>query len=206
MSTIHIKELSKSFGTKKVLDRFSEEIPIDGTTVIMGESGCGKTTLINIMMGFEHPDSGEITGMPTRISAVFQDDCLCEDFSALSNIRAITAKKYTDDILSGYLLGMGLKQKDITKPVHELSGGMKRRVAIARSLAAESDLIIMDEPFKGIDEDTREKVIEFVLNDTKSKGKGLLVITHDASEISLLNAQKTILMRQVTLSDKVEPT
>lgn len=194
MSCIRINNLSKSFGTKKVLDRFSEEIPTDGTTVIMGESGCGKTTLINILMGFEHADSGEITGMPTRIAAVFQDDCLCEDFSALSNIRAVTGKKYTNDILSEYLLGMGLNQKDIMKPVRELSGGMKRRVAVARALAAESDLVIMDEPFKGIDEDTREKVIDFVLNDTKSRNKGLIVITHDASEITLLNAKKIILM------------
>lgn len=196
MSYISVKKLTKSFGDKKVLDSFSAEIPSDGVTVIMGESGCGKTTLINIMMGFEKADSGEIVGLPSRFSAVFQDDCLCEDFSALSNLKAVVGRKRSKAELAGYLEKVGLTGKDTTRPVKELSGGMKRRVAIARALVADCDFIIMDEPFKGLDEEMRKKVIDLVLYDTKSKKRGLLVITHDADEIELLKADQTIIFNK----------
>ena len=93
MRKMVIRSLNKSYGDKKVLSNYSAEIPLCGTTVLMGESGCGKTTLINIVMGFEKADSGEIICPPQRISAVFQDDCLCEDFSALSNLRAVIGRK-----------------------------------------------------------------------------------------------------------------
>ena len=167
---ICITDLCKSFGDKRVLDLFCAEIPQNGITAIMGESGCGKTTLVNIIMGFEKPDSGEISGLPSRVSAVFQDDCLCEDFSALSNLRAVTSsKKRSKEELTEYLAAVGLSGDDILRPVRELSGGMKRRVAIVRALAADGDLVIMDEPFKGLDEETRRKTVDFVLSDTKSK-------------------------------------
>lgn len=195
MSKIRILSVSKSFNAKKVLDKFSAEIPLKGTTVIMGESGCGKTTLINMLMGFERPDNGIIEAIPQRISAVFQEDCLCEDFSALSNLKAVAGKKSSAEELKKYLKAMGLGDGDIIRPVRELSGGMKRRVAIARALAVDSEFVIMDEPFKGLDEDLRKKVAEFVSDDTKAKGRGLLVITHDPDDISLLSADQTILMR-----------
>ena len=196
MSYISVKKLTKSFGDKKVLDGFSAEFPSDGVTVIMGESGCGKTTLINIMMGFEKADSGEIIGLPSRFSAVFQDDCLCEDFSALSNLKAVVGRKRSKAELAEYLEKVGLTGKDTTCPVKELSGGMKRRVAIARALVADCDFIIMDESFKGLDEEMRKKVIDLVLYDTKSKKRGLLVITHDADEIELLKADYTIIFNK----------
>lgn len=194
MSQIYIRSVSKSFGNKNVLDKFSAELPLKGITVVMGESGCGKTTLINIMMGFETADSGEILSMPKRISAVFQDDCLCEDFSALSNLRAVTTKKRNTEELIKCLENLGLSQDDIRKPIRELSGGMKRRVAIARALIADGDYVIMDEPFKGLDEELRKKVAAFVSKDTKAKQRGLLVITHDPEDIELLSADQIIRM------------
>ena len=194
MNNIYIRSLSKSYGAKKVLENFSAEIPLNGKTVIMGESGCGKTTLINILMGFERSDGGEIEAMPEKISAVFQDDCLSEDFSSISNLRAVVGKKLSKEALSGYLFALGLARDDIIRPVRELSGGMKRRVAIARALVADSDFVIMDEPFKGLDEELRGKVVDFILDDIKNKNRGLLIITHDPDEIDLLFADKVILM------------
>ena len=193
MNNIYIHSLSKSYGDKKVLNNFSAELPLRGKTVIMGESGCGKTTLINIIMGLECADQGVIEAPKMKFSVVFQDDCLSEDFSALSNLRAVVGKKLTKDALAEYLLALGLGKDDITRPVRALSGGMKRRVAIARALAADSDYVIMDEPFKGLDEELREKVIEFVLNDTECKNRGLLIITHDPDEIGMLSADKVII-------------
>ena len=192
MSDIVIKNISKSFGEKKVLSDFSDVIPCGNLTVIMGESGCGKTTLVNVIMGLENADSGSISGVPERISAVFQEDCLCEDFSAISNIRAVTGKAFSKKAIGDYLKRLGLTDADISCPVRQLSGGMKRRVAIARAMIADSDLIIMDEPFKGLDEDTRRLVIDFVLKETKSRT--FIAITHDPEEISLMNTDKVIKM------------
>ena len=175
-----------------MLSGFSEVIPKGKTTVIMGESGCGKTTLVNIIMGVEKVNCGEVFGVPEKISAVFQDDLLCEDFSAISNIRAVTGKKLSKENIAKALLSLGLTNKDILCPARELSGGMKRRVAIARALLADSELVIMDEPFKGLDEETRQSVIDFVLQETKSRM--LVIITHSHEEIGLLKADKVILI------------
>ena len=158
----------------------------------MGESGCGKTTLVNIIMGLEKADAGEISGIPKKIAAVFQDDLLCEDFSAISNVRAVTGNKLSKNDVITALGKLGLTKEDVSSPVRELSGGMKRRVAIARALLADSDLVIMDEPFKGLDEDTRRNTAKFVLNETKPKT--LVVITHSPEEAELLGADKIIRM------------
>lgn len=192
MSDIIINNISKSFGDKKVLSGFSEVIPHGKTTVIMGESGCGKTTLVNIIMGLEQLDGGEISGIPEKISAVFQDDLLCEDFSSVSNIRAITGRGITKKKIAEALELLELTDKDIRRPVRELSGGMKRRVAIARAILADSELIIMDEPFKGLDEGTRRKTIDFVLRETENRT--LIVITHSPEEAELLVSDKVIRM------------
>ncbi len=190
MNDIIIKNISKSFGDKDVLNNFSTSFPIGKTTVIMGESGRGKTTLINIIMGVEKADSGEISGLPSRISAVFQDDLLCEDFSAVSNIKAVTGKQISKDKIVDTLIKLGLKEDDISRPVRDLSGGMKRRVAIARALLADSELVIMDEPFKGLDHDTRRTVITFILQGIRNRT--LIVITHSPEEPDILNAEKTV--------------
>ena len=192
MSDIIISNISKSFGDKKVLSEISEVIPHSKTTVIMGESGCGKTTLVNILMGLEKSDSGEISGIPEKISAVFQDDLLCEDFSAISNIRAVTGRKLSKSEAISVIKKLGLTDADISSPARELSGGMKRRVAIARAILADSELVIMDEPFKGLDEHTRQNVINFVSEYTKLKT--LIVITHSPEEADLLGADKIIYM------------
>ena len=196
MSDIIVNNISKAFGSKKALVGFSDVIPEGKITVIMGESGCGKTTLVNIIMGLEKVDCGEISGVPEKVSAVFQDDLLCEDFSAISNIRAVTGKNLSKENIAKALITLGLTDKDIHCPVRELSGGMKRRVAIARALLADSELVIMDEPFKGLGEDTRQNAINFVLQETKDKT--LVIITHDPEEIKLLSANKVICINNPT--------
>lgn len=192
MSDIIINNIFKSFGNKKVLSDFSEVIPHGKTTLIMGESGCGKTTLVNLIMGLEKVDDGEISGVPKNISAVFQDDLLCEDFSAVSNIKAVTGRGLTKEKIAEALELLELTDKDIRRPVRELSGGMKRRVAIARAILADSELIIMDEPFKGLDDGTRQKTIDFVSQETENRT--LVVITHSPEEAELLVSDKVIRM------------
>lgn len=179
---IVINKLSKAYGDKQVLRDFNACFPQGKTTVIMGPSGCGKTTLLHILMGFLQPDSGEISGLPEKISAVFQEDRLCEDFSALSNVSMVLRKKSPESERILSLLGLG---EELKTPVRALSGGMKRRVAIARALCYEGGLLILDEPFKGLDGETRKTVMEVVAGETR--GRAVIAVTHDPEEAAFLS-------------------
>ena len=181
-----LKNIAKSFGEKTVLSNLSVELENGSRTCVMGASGSGKTTLLNIVMGLVKPDSGEIIGVPNRISAVFQEDRLCEPYSAVANVFAVTGKSIAEEKIVSLLRELGLEGSEYL-PVNTLSGGMRRRVAIARALLAESDLLILDEPFKGLDEDTRRSVIDVINRNTK--GKTLIVSTHDIRDADDLGAE-----------------
>ncbi len=185
MNGIELLNVSKRFGEKVVLDNFSHTFENASITCLMGASGSGKTTLLNILLGIISADSGEISGVPNDISAVFQEDRLCESFSAIANIIAVTGKAVPETEISECLSKLGLEGNEKV-PVSTLSGGMKRRVAIARALLAKSELIIFDEPFKGLDEDIKQKTIETILEYTK--GKTLIIATHDINDSKLLSA------------------
>ncbi|MDD2457580.1 MAG: ATP-binding cassette domain-containing protein [Eubacteriales bacterium] len=180
---IEIKQVSKSYAGRRVLDRFSAALPAHETTVIMGPSGCGKTTLLRLLMGLERPDAGQIDGLPDKISAVFQEERLCRPFSALANVRLVTGKSVSRQIIAHHLAEIGLSGS-ILQPVRTLSGGQQRRVSIVRAMLADSDLILLDEPFKGLDADTKNSVLTYVKS--KAEGKTLLVVTHDAAEATAL--------------------
>lgn len=186
MSDISIENLYKSFSDQIVLQNLNLNIKNGERICIMGSSGCGKTTLLNILLGFESPDNGTISGIPDNISVVFQENRLCEDFSALSNVRAVLKSKREQQkaisILNAFNLG-----DSINKPIKNLSGGMKRRVAIARALVAESDLLILDEPFKGLDDYTKTQVMQCLAEHLKNKT--VILVTHDESEAIYLKAK-----------------
>jgi len=185
MSIINIQNLTKRFSDKTVLEGTSLTIDKGSLVCIMGNSGCGKTTLINIILGHEQADSGVITGVPDKVSAVYQEDRLCEDFSALSNVAMVINTNNAKNTAKTTLCALGLKDA-LYKPVKKLSGGMKRRVAIARALVADAELVILDEPFKGLDDKTKESVINYVYN--ALTGRTVLLVTHDASEAHKLGA------------------
>ena len=188
MNDIIIKDLCKSFGEKKVLENFSVTFPAGSVSCIMAPSGAGKTTLISIIQGFVKPDSGSISGNEVPMSAVFQEDRLCEDFNPVSNVRFSCGskknKKSKEEIVS-CLTSLGLGDS-LGKPVREFSGGMKRRVAIARALMAEYELLLLDEPFKGLDEELKVSVAEYIR--ASSAGKTVIAVSHDESEAALLGA------------------
>ena len=190
MSDLVIQGLNKRFGEKRVLEAYSATIRAGRVTCVMGPSGCGKTTLLHILMGLEQADSGTITGLPERISAVFQEDRLCEDFSAVSNIRLVTGKTVSEDEIMQCLSAFGLAGSEQV-PVRELSGGMKRRVAIARAVLAEGELLILDEPFKGLDEAVKEKAI--ALFRQSARQALVLFSTHDRGEAVNLADQVLLL-------------
>lgn len=172
-----ILNLNKRYGDTPVLRGFSASFEKGEISALMGPSGCGKTTLFRILLGIEKRDSGEIFDLG-RTVAVFQEDRLSEPLSAIMNVclgKEGATRKEAAELLSA----LGLSE-DMEKPVRELSGGMRRRVSIARALIADADTVLLDEPFSALDEDTKAQVLAF----TKGAlaGKTVLLITHDADE------------------------
>ena len=182
---IEIQDLSKAFGEQQVLCHLNMDIPLGTCSVLMGPSGKGKTTLLRILLGLEQADSGSINNLPEIHSAVFQEDRLCDDFTALDNVAMVMRGRKKRDLIREHLAAVGLADAS-EKPVRLLSGGMRRRVALVRSILADSDMILLDEPFKGLDENARRMVIDYFTE--RTRGKTTLVVTHDPEEAEMLRA------------------
>lgn len=176
MEKIVIEHLSKKYGEKKVLEDLNLVLEAGKTYTMEGPSGCGKTTFLRILMGLEKADSGTISGVPAKISAVFQENRLSESFSALDNVMLVMNSENKKETAAELLHALGLTD-NLTKPVKTFSGGMKRRVALARALAADYDLLILDEPFTGLDAQNRELAIKVIEEYTKNKT--VLLVSHD---------------------------
>ena len=184
---IELIRLYKSFGERTVLENITHTFPNEQITCILGASGCGKTTLLNIVLGLVAPDSGEIRGVPQgRIATLFQEDRLIPHLSALSNIRIVLRRNFPESEIMSALDAVGLSES-AHQPVSQLSGGMQRRTALVRALLADSPLVVMDEPFKGLDAATRTSVIAFTRK--MLSGRTALIVTHDPAEASMLNAE-----------------
>ena len=136
------------------------------------------------MMGLMKPDSGEVIfDGGKRISAVFQEDRLCENLTVSANIRLAAGKECTKEQVSRELVNVGLNGYE-NKPAGTLSGGMKRRVALVRALLSDYDVLFLDEPFKGLDVETKDIVIEWCRQ--KTVGKTVIFVTHERLECERL--------------------
>lgn len=181
--TIEAEHLFKSYDGKNVLNDFSLDISSDSSYAITGESGAGKTTFLRILLGLEKPDQGRVRLLGdykySRVNAgvVFQEDRLCESFSAVDNV-AMVSRKLSPRIAREELEKL-LPADQLDKPVCELSGGMRRRVCIIRACIVPSDVIIMDEPFTGLDEENRKSCIRYIRS---IQGTTPLVITAHSLE------------------------
>lgn len=183
---IRVDGLTKTFQNKKVLDNISLRIEKNNITCIMGPSGCGKTTLLRIFIGLDKAYKGLISGLEDEsVSVVFQEERLCEKFTALANVKMVCDNEVSIENVEKHFKEVGLE--DINKkPVSKLSGGMRRRVSIVRAILAKADIIIMDEPFKGLDEDNKDKVIDYIKKYTKNKT--VIITTHSVDEVEKLKA------------------
>ncbi len=188
MMDITINALSKSFGENVVFENFNAVIKGGTVTYIKAPSGTGKTTLLRILMGLLPTDSGEIKGLADcKISTVFQEDRLVENLSAVTNIRIVS--DISLDEIEAILCDMGLE--NFTKAAcNTLSGGMRRRVAIARALSVDFDVLLLDEPFKGIDEKMRDKLANVIRE--RTRGKTVILVSHSDEEAELLQASERI--------------
>lgn len=180
---ILLKDLCKSFGAKRVIHNLSYSFAPDAITCVIGPSGCGKTTLLRMIAGLTPPDSGSIDNLPDRCAMVFQEDRLIDHLSPLANISIVQPRSYPQSRIRQALEAVGLGDA-IAQPARELSGGMQRRVSIVRALLYDAPLLLMDEPFKGLDVATRDAVIRFA--QPLMAGRTTLIVTHDPDEWSLL--------------------
>lgn len=182
---LRLKNITKYYGKQIVLDQFCAEFEEGSTWGIMGNSGVGKSTLLSLILGLEKPDSGQIIGNQVKFSVVFQENRLCESFNAIDNIRLVTSKQYSKQEIKQSLIEVGITEY-YDKKICEFSGGMKRRVAIVRAILASSDILIMDEPFKGLDKENKRQVIEYIKKN--KKGRTFIFVTHAIEDIKVFNA------------------
>ena len=186
MRGISVKNLRKSYGEQLVLNDVSFELPDQGITCIMAPSGVGKTTLLRILLGLERPDSGAVSQPPDcRWAAVFQENRLLEQLDAMDNLRFVLGNDFDLQAACQILEELGLAETE-GKPVRDFSGGMKRRLALARALLAPSDALALDEPFTGLDEENRERAIACIRK--RTAGKTVLLVTHHEEDVMGLNA------------------
>ncbi|MBQ7776225.1 MAG: ATP-binding cassette domain-containing protein [Lachnospiraceae bacterium] len=156
--TLQLKNVRKVFADKVILEDVSAEYEPGRVYYFKNPSGWGKTTLFRLVAGLEKPDGGTVEGQGMQCGVLFQEDRLCEEYSALKNVEMVTGNPQT---AREHLLQL-LEEADISKPCKELSGGMKRRVALARAMAANADILLLDEPLNGLDEANRERIREYI--------------------------------------------
>lgn len=169
--SIKVSRITKTYGEKAVLDQFSAEYATGETYYLTGPSGSGKTTLLRILAALTRTDAGEVS-LPASCAMVFQEDRLCEDYSAVKNVELVTG----DSKKAEEALGRLLEQDALHRPCRELSGGMKRRVALVRAMEAESEYLLLDEPFAGMDSKTRRRAKEYIR--ARQGGRTMIIADH----------------------------
>ena len=167
MMELRVEHLCKRYGENAVLDDISFTASI-GVTRLLGPSGIGKTTLLRVLLGLETPDSGTVNGDKFRWTAVFQENCLLEGLDAEGNLRFVLGANYNAAAAQAHLEELGLGDVG-KKKVRDYSGGMQRRLALARALLAPSDALALDEPFTGLDAENREAAMRAILRAAETK-------------------------------------
>ena len=183
---ITLRNIHFAYGEKEIFHDFSLDLPTDGVHCLVGPSGAGKTTLLRIIAGRIAPMDGEVQNLPQKPAFLFQENRLLPQFTAFENIAAVLPKERQAEALD-WLDAVGLKEEANTKP-QKLSGGMCRRVALARALAYEGDVLLLDEPFTGLDVVTKAKMAKLIL----MQNIPALVVTHSEEEIALLGSASVI--------------
>lgn len=204
-SAVSTRHISKNYGDVEALRDLSLEFPKGQLTSLLGPSGCGKTTLLKIIAGLLEPTSGEVeangqtvTGPGRDRAFVFQDFALLPWASVIRNVAfglemRRVAKSEREDIAKKYIDQVGLRGFENAYP-HELSGGMRQRVGLARALSVDSEVLLMDEPFSAVDEQTRRKFQEDLLGLVQNENKTFIFVTHSIEEAVYVSDQIAILL------------
>jgi NitT/TauT family transport system ATP-binding protein len=217
-NAVTVKNVFKNYGETEALRDLSLDFPRGELTSLLGPSGCGKTTLLKIIAGLLPATSGEVivNGQivkepgPDR-AFVFQDFALLPWASVIRNVgfglelRGV-AKSERESIAAKYIGDVGLQGFENSFP-HELSGGMRQRVGLARALSVDAQVLLMDEPFSAVDEQTRRKFQEDLLNLVKNENKTFIFVTHSIEEAVYVSDQIALLLpRPSRVSEVIRPT
>jgi len=215
---VSVKGLSKTYpGGIEALSDLSLDFPKGQLTSLLGPSGCGKTTLLKIIAGLLEPTSGQVvvngkpvTGPGPDRAFVFQDFALMPWASVLRNVafglelRGV-ARSEREAIAENYIGEVGLGGFESKFP-HELSGGMRQRVGLARALAVDADVLLMDEPFSAVDEQTRRKFQEDLLRLVANEQKTFIFVTHSIEEAVYVSDRIALLLaRPSRVSEVIKP-
>lgn len=171
VGAIRMENVEKNFGDCEVLKDCTAVYEPGEIYYLTSPSGSGKTTRLHMLAGLIEPDGGEISA-PRSVGMVFQEDRLCEDYDAVKNVELVTGDR---ERAEAALLEL-LPPEALHKPCSQLSGGMKRRVAIVRAVESESEALLLDEPFAGLDTGTRERTEGYIRR--RKAGRTLIVATH----------------------------
>ena len=210
---LEIRDLSKTYYTKEeevlAIDKIDLDIKEDSIIAIVGPSGCGKSTLLNIIGGLDNKTSGDIKFLNNKnnIGYMFQTDCLFPWLTILDNCliglkvkKKITSedKEYVINLLENYGLG-----EFIYSYPSSLSGGMRQRVALIRTLAINPDILLLDEPFSALDFETRQLVSDDVYKIIKKEHKSTIIITHDIEEAIAFADKVIVLSKRPSVIKKI---
>lgn len=180
---IKLEQVSFSYPNRPVLEDFSLELPKAGVVALTGPSGCGKTTVLHLLSGLLQPQKGRVLTVPAAV--VFQEDRLLPWMTARQNIAVVLQTPHAAQEAAFWLEAVGLNDVKDSYPA-ALSGGMRRRVAIARALAKGGDLLLLDEPFTGLDADSRKNCVLLVKE--RFSNASVLLVTHQPEEAEQMNA------------------
>jgi len=218
VNAVSVKGIYKNYGDVEALRDMSLDFPKGQLTSLLGPSGCGKTTLLKIIAGLLAPNQGEVyvngkivTKPGPDRAFVFQDFALMPWASVLRNVAfglelRKVPKSEREDIARKYIKEVGLDGFENSYP-HELSGGMRQRVGLARALSVDSPVLLMDEPFSAVDEQTRRKFQEDLLQLVKEESKTFIFVTHSIEEAVYVSDQVAILLpRPSRVSEIIKPS
>ena len=216
-NAVTVRGVYKNYGDVEALRDLSLDFPRGQLTSLLGPSGCGKTTLLKIIAGLLAPTSGEVTVNGQVVTApgpdrafVFQDFALLPWATVMRNVafglelRGV-GKEERESIAARYIADVGLGGFEGSYP-HELSGGMRQRVGLARALSVDAQVLLMDEPFSAVDEQTRRKFQEDLLNLVQNEDKTFIFVTHSIEEAVYVSDHVAILLpRPSRVSEIIRP-
>ena len=184
---VELKDINKTYAGYQASNHVSFGIEQGRLIALLGPSGSGKTTILRMIAGLETPDSGTIDGLKNlKISAVFQEDRLLPGLDAMENLRFVLGPDMDNDAAAAQLRALGLDPSP-GQCVRSWSGGMRRRLALARALLAPSEAIALDEPFTGLDDENRQRAIRAIRRVAETKP--VLLVTHDREDLAALDAR-----------------